>query len=159
MSRKIVRMGPIPLSCIRGADIGVAQRSLPSWGPATPETMAAEAEAADVGRVRITFRKTQAKRQRADHGHLSDVLGVREAADFWRARLVRASTPSPQQRHESGAEQDYGAWLRDGREVRTDSHIAEGIRCRVEDGHPVSVVPPDVEIARSVRKREVRATG
>src|SRR5688572_5922509 len=64
MSRKIVRMAPIPMSCIRGADIGAAQRSLPPCGPASPETMTAEVDAADVGRVRITFRKLQAKRHR-----------------------------------------------------------------------------------------------
>lgn len=65
MSRKIVRMAPIPLSCIRGADIGAAQRSLPPCGPSSPDTMTAEVDAVDVGRVRITFHKTQAKRHRA----------------------------------------------------------------------------------------------
>jgi hypothetical protein len=65
MACKIVRMAPIPLSCIRGADIGTAQRSLPPCGPDSPETMTAEVDATDVGRVRITFRKTQAKRHRS----------------------------------------------------------------------------------------------
>lgn len=64
MSRKIVDMAPVPLSRIRGADIGAAQRSLPPCGTASPETMTADVDAVDVGRVRITFRKTQAKRHR-----------------------------------------------------------------------------------------------
>ncbi len=64
MSHRIVRMAPIPLSCIRGADIGVAQRSLPPCDAASPETVTAEVDAVDVGRVRITFRKVQTKRHR-----------------------------------------------------------------------------------------------
>ena len=62
--RKIVRMAPIPLSCIRGADIGAAQRSLPPCDRDSPETMTA-VDAVDVGHVRNTFRKTQQKRHRA----------------------------------------------------------------------------------------------
>jgi hypothetical protein len=75
MSRKIVRVAPIPLSCIRGADIGAAQRSLPPCGPASPEAMTAEVDAEDIGRVRIAFRKTQAKRHRT-------------ASWFWVAELA-----------------------------------------------------------------------
>lgn len=62
---KIIRMAPIPLSRIRGADIGAAQRSLPRCGSALPDTMTPEVDAVDVGHVRITFRKTHAKRHRS----------------------------------------------------------------------------------------------
>ena len=56
--------GPDTAKLIRGADIGAAQRSLPPCDAASPETMTAEVDAEDIGRVRITFRKTQAKRHR-----------------------------------------------------------------------------------------------
>ena len=83
-------MAPVPLSAIRGGDIGAAQRSQPACGPESPPTITADVDAQHIGRVRITFTKIRGTHRRSRRwfsvaeradlvsGHVCDRNGPRE---------------------------------------------------------------------------------
>ena len=71
-------MAPIALSCIRGADIGVAQQSLPQCTLSSPETMTAD-DAADVGRVRTRFGTCRQAPPNGERFWVADLVGKHSA--------------------------------------------------------------------------------
>jgi hypothetical protein len=70
------------LGRIRGQDIAAAAHTLPACGPEACDTMAADIDAMNVGRVRITFTKLQ-----ATHLKLSQWFWAAESATLLDAHL------------------------------------------------------------------------
>jgi hypothetical protein len=77
--RKIVRMAPIPLSCIRGADIDAAQRLLPPCDRDPPDTKAVSwfwaAARADLVSKDVCDRKGPRERV-VDESHDPPITGI-----------------------------------------------------------------------------------